>query len=104
MRVYIAGPYTKGDVAVNVRNAILAADAVHALGMQPFIPHMTHFWHMLCPKPYEEWLAIDMVWLKCCNVVLRLPGESSGADKEVRAAEKLGIPVFHSIEELKDAR
>ena len=25
IRVYVAGPYTKGDVAVNVRTAILAA-------------------------------------------------------------------------------
>ena len=30
MKVYIAGPYTKGDVAINVRNAIEAADRVLA--------------------------------------------------------------------------
>lgn len=32
MRVYIAGPYTKGDVAVNVRNAIEAGNMVAGCG------------------------------------------------------------------------
>jgi hypothetical protein len=32
--------------------------------------------------------------------VLRLPGESSGADKEVELAAQLGIPVFREIEEV----
>lgn len=31
---------------------------------------------------------------------LRLPGESSGADREEEFARKLGIPVFYSISEL----
>jgi len=32
--------------------------------------------------------------------VLRLPGPSSGADKEVDLARRLGIPVFTEIDEL----
>lgn len=101
MKVYIAGPYTKGDVVVNVRNAIAAADELLALGHHPFIPHLTHLWHMVSPKEYEEWLAIDLVWLRVCDALLRIPGESSGADKEVDAARELSIPVY-SIEELRN--
>lgn len=100
-RIYVAGPYTKGDVAVNVRNAFAAADALADLGFAPFVPHGTHFWHMMFPRPYEFWLDLDNQFLPCCQGLLRLPGESSGADKEVKLAESLGIPVFTTVEEVK---
>lgn len=103
MKVYIAGPITKGDVAANVRNAILAADAVRALGHIPFVPHLNHFWHMVAPRSYEDWLKIDMAWLRECDCVLRLPGESNGADLEVAEAVRLSIPVYYSIRELRSA-
>lgn len=99
-RVYVAGPYTKGDVAINVRNAYEAANRLADLGFAPFVPHATHFWHMLFPRPYEFWLDLDAQFLPFCEAVLRLPGLSSGADKEVDLARTLGIPVFTEIEEL----
>jgi hypothetical protein len=99
-RVYIAGPYTKGDVAVNVRNAFEAATRLADLGFAPYVPHTTHFWHMMFPHPYEFWLALDDEFLSVCDVLLRLPGESNGADKEVETAFQRGIPVYRSIEEL----
>ena len=101
-RVYIAGPYTKGDVALNVRNAFEVANRLADLGFAPFVPHATHFWHMLFPRPYEYWLELDNEFLPCCAALLRLPGESSGADKEVELARTLGIPVFTSIEGLTE--
>jgi hypothetical protein len=55
---------------------------------------------MLFPRPYEFWLDLDNQFLPCCAAVLRLPGPSSGADKEVDLARKLGIPVFGEIDEL----
>ncbi|HET8892100.1 MAG TPA: DUF1937 family protein [Candidatus Angelobacter sp.] len=99
-RIYVAGPYTKGDVAVNVRNAYQAANRLADLGFAPFVPHGTHFWHMLFPRPYEFWLDLDNQFLPCCEAVLRLPGESSGADKEVQLARTLGKPVFTDIDSL----
>lgn len=96
-KIYVAGPYTKGDVAVNVRNAFEAANQLADLGYAPFVPHGTHFWHMMFPRPYNFWLDLDNQFLPDCAAVLRLPGESFGADKEVVLAENLGIPVFHSI-------
>lgn len=101
-RIYVAGPYTNGDVAVNVRSAYEAANRLADLGFAPFVPHATHFWHMLYPRPYEFWLELDNEFLSCCAAVLRLPGFSSGADKEVHLAESLGIPVFHDTDRLAE--
>ena len=99
-RIYIAGPYTQGDVAMNVRNAYETANRLADLGFAPFVPHATHFWHMLFPRPYAFWLELDNQFLPCCAGLLRLPGPSSGADKEVHLAQTLGIPVFMEIDKL----
>jgi len=53
-------------------------------------------------RPYEFWLELDNQFIPCCEAVLRLPGESNGADKEVALAKKLGIPVFESIAALDE--
>jgi hypothetical protein len=98
--VYIASPYTKGDVAVNVRNSFLVADELLAHGLCPFPPLYSHFWHFLSPKPYDTWLELDKLWVKACDCLLRMPGESSGADGEVEFAKENDIPVFFSIAEL----
>lgn len=99
-KVYVAGPYTRGDVATNVRKAIEAASSLVDRGFAPFVPHLTHFWHILSPRPYEFWLDLDFEYLRCCDAVLRLPGESSGADREVELAKSLGIPVFEWASEV----
>jgi hypothetical protein len=99
LRVYIAGPYT-GDVAANVRAAIDAADAVLSLGHVPFVPHLTHFWHLIHPRPWAEWMALDSAWVEQCQAVLRLPGPSVGADIECALAERLRIPVFRTLGDL----
>jgi len=101
-KIYVASPYTQGDVAANVRRASEAANKLADLGFAPYVPHACHFWHMMFPKPYDFWLELDKQFLPCCNAVLRLPGPSAGADKEVMLAKDLGLPVFHQIEELAE--
>jgi len=98
IRVYITGPYTKGDVAQNVHAAIQAGDRLAQAGLFPFIPHLTHFWHLLYSHDWKFWLAQDFVWLEACDVLLRLPGESNGADLEVQRARELGMTVYWSVE------
>ena len=98
IRVYIAGPYSNGDVAQNVRNAILAADKLAQAGLFPLIPHLTHFWHLLCPHDWKFWLEQGLVWLESCDVLLRLPGESEGADLEMQRARELGMTIYWSVE------
>ena len=94
MRVYVAGPYTLGDVVLNVRAAVLAGDRLLAAGHTPYVPHLTMFWHMLAPRPVEDWYDLDLQWLEVCDVLVRLPGESKGADKECEVAERLGMEVY----------
>jgi hypothetical protein len=38
--------------------------------------------------------------LECCNAVLRIPGESRGADLDVARAVELGLPVYRAVSEL----
>ncbi len=97
MKVYVAGPYTLGDVAVNVRNAIMAGVQLLDAGHQPFIPHLYHFVHMHQPFLYEVWTACDNAFLPDCDALIRLAGESSGSDAEVELAERLNIPVYPSV-------
>lgn len=100
--VYIAGPYTKGDVAVNVRTHLAMADHLAILGYIPYVPLLTHFWHLVFPHPYEFWCKLDLEWIPKCDILLRMPGDSSGADKEVEYAKSQDIPVVYSVNELRD--
>ena len=99
-KVYIASPYTKGDVAVNVKTQLDCVDELMTLGFAPFAPLYSHFQHMAHPRPYTDWIEIDKVWVLTCDCVLRLEGESSGADGEVKLAKENGIPVYYSINDL----
>lgn len=101
MKVYIAGPYTKGDVCDNVRKAIFAAEEILSWGHLSYVPHLTHLWHLVRPHNIEFWYAYDIRWLEQCDVLVRLPGESKGADEEVRAARDMGMKVFLGLGELK---
>lgn len=99
--IYIAGPYTIGDVAVNVKNQLDTADQLMDLGYCPIVPLFTHFQHLHKPRPYKDWLKIDKIKVSLCDALLRLPGESKGADQEIEWAKEFMMPVFYSIEELK---
>jgi hypothetical protein len=35
-----------------------------------------------------------------CDAVLRIPGESSGADQDVRLATERGLPVYYRLEDI----
>lgn len=104
MRVYVAGPYTS-EPGSNVHKAIKTAQRLVENGHTPFVPHLFHLWHMIVPGSYEQWIALDLEWLRTCKALVRLPGESSGADREVAEALRLGITVYFSIDDflLKNA-
>lgn len=104
MRVYIAGPYTQGDPVLNVRAAIQAAEEVLAAGHSPYVPHLTMLWHLVAPHPVADWYAHDLDWLAVCDVVLRLDGESAGADAEEQAAREARIPVVYKVAALEFIR
>lgn len=99
-RIYIASPYTIGSMAMNVERHMRAAAQLMEIGFAPFAPLLSHFQDIYHPMPYETWMEVDLIWLAQCDAVLRLPGESKGADLEVAEAKRLGIPVFYQLTQI----
>ena len=121
LKVYIAGPITRGDLPTNVNQATTAFVALALAGFAPFCPHWSVYSKpcRLIPvfiqeqrvecigtangndvMSHSDWMGIDLEWVAVSDAVLRLPGESTGAAMEVAHATELGIPVFHSIVEV----
>lgn len=99
--VYVAGPYTRPDPVANTHDVVKAVDRLVDDGyVTPFAPHLTLLWHLVAPRPLAFWYAYDLATLIRCDAVLRLPGESTGADREVEFAVDRGLPVFFSTDEL----
>jgi hypothetical protein len=42
--------------------------------------------------------------LERCDAVLRIAGESKGADEDVRIARERGLPVYHAVNEIPAVR
>lgn len=113
LSVLIAGPYksgTNGDtekIKANLLYLESFALPIFAAGHLPFI---------------GEWLALPLInqalakgednseerylypvahrLIARCDAILRVPGQSKGADQDVQLAKELGIPVYYSLEEL----
>ena len=95
IRVYIASPYSTGDQEENVIRAMGVFDQLVKYGFAPYAPLLSHYQHKYYPLPYEKWLELDIEWLRTCHILLRLPGESEGADRECRAMDKMNKPVCY---------
>ena len=98
--VYISSPYTLGDIGANVAVQIEASHKIMDAGHCPITPLLSHYLHVYRQRPYQDWMAIDLAMIPKADVVLRLPGKSSGADQEVALARSLGIPVAEGWENL----
>ena len=96
-KIYIASPYTKGDKEKNVMVQIKAYWQLFERGFLPIAPLLAHYVHIHYSLDYEQCMKIDFEWIKLSAAILRLPGESSGADREVEFANELNIPVFYSL-------
>lgn len=113
-RIYLAGPISKGDLAENINQATRAFLALMRAGLAPLCPHWSPYAGGAIVHPttatvyalaerlpagttHQDWMGVDLPWVAAADAVLRLPGESVGADQEVAEAERLGIPVFHEI-------
>jgi len=101
-RVYISGPITLGDREANVRQALEAHKRLLDLGYAPLNPMLSAWIPWEAEVPHEVWVQADLPWVEMSDALLRLPGESAGADEEVRHAIKMGIPFFASVEELHE--
>ena len=102
-RIYISGPLTSsGNVLDNLARAMDAARALIAAGFAPFCPHLPTTSIRAGSMPHATWMEIELPWVAVADALLRLPGESLGADLEVARAEAIGIPVFATIADLAD--
>lgn len=103
--IYVAGPITQGTPIQNVVNGVSVANELMNRGFVPFVPHLSYYWHNLHhERDYEDWLAYDFEWITRCDALLRLPGYSPGADREIEFCTDRGIPVFYHIWDLLNER
>lgn len=95
--LYIAGPYTAGDTALNVHVAVDIATYLMDNDLAwPLVPHLSHMWHLISPRPYADWIALDFALLERCDGLIRLPGVSTGADGETDWCDEHGVP-WHAL-------
>lgn len=69
-------------------------------GYAPLVPHYTYLLDRDGAIPHDVWMDVDLPWVESADVVLRLPGESRGAEIEVAHARERGIPVVESLDDL----
>ncbi len=99
--VYISGPYTAPTTEerdANVKRANEEAQRWAAAGWAPYCPHTQSWnWENDTDLSHDDFLAIDMEWLKRVDAVCVLPGwqESAGACREVEEAKSLGLPIYY---------
>lgn len=101
MIIYIASPYTSHDdkqAAVNVQ--IDAFAALRDAGHQPIAPLLSHYVDERRPASYERWMQWCLAMVSVADLVVRLPGDSVGADLEVAEAKRRGIPVVYGVESI----
>jgi len=116
-KVYIAGPISKGDLATNINRATTAFVALAKAGYAPLCPQWSVYTNRATTAEdgtvhcqasvfgndglsHADWLAVDLPWVCAADALLRLEGESVGADVEVRCALDHNVPVFYSVEEV----
>jgi len=111
--IYLSGPYTQGDPAINVRSMCKVFDRLMNDGIvYPYAPLWSHFQHIMFPRQYSDWLNYDLEIIKRMDACLFMPStdikldyfqtESTGADLEIIEFEKQGKKVFYSLNDLYD--
>lgn len=111
--VYIASPYTKGDMALNVRYQMEIWDKLYGEGhVLPVAPLWSHFQHLTFPRGYEEWLRYCLQTIPRYDACFARDAEygplnyemteSSGRAREISWFQELGKPVFADFASLYD--
>jgi hypothetical protein len=113
--ILIAGPYRSGSnddpakMAENLRTLEQAAWPIFKAGHIPMIGEWVALPVLASAGAKEgplDPLATEVMYptaqrlLQHCDAVLRLPGDSKGADQDVKIAGERGIPVYHALDEV----
>ncbi len=117
MLILIAGPYRSGTgddpalMAANLAKLEEAAWPLFQAGHTPMIGEWVALpvlrgaggTSVTDPVAAEIMYPTAERLLQHCDAVLRLPGESTGADQDVAIARERGLPVYHRIEDVPGA-
>lgn len=106
--IYIAGPISNGEAIgregwlPNIIKACEVGARIIELGHNPIVPHLAYYLeeHAGVEFSYEDWLRVDFGLIRASDALLRMEGESKGADREVEYARDIGKIVFMSIPEI----
>lgn len=112
--ILIAGPYRSGTgddptlLAANLARLEEAAWPVFQAGHIPMIgewvalPALRGAGGSSIADPIATTIMYPTAQrlLQHCDAVLRLPGESTGADQDVALARERGLPVYYRLEEI----
>jgi hypothetical protein len=114
MLILIAGPYRSGtgdDPELLARNLARLEEAAWPLFAAGHLP-MIGEWVALPVlrgaggTAVTDPIAAEIMYptaerlLEHCDAVLRLPGESTGADQDVAIAKERGLPVYYRLEDV----
>lgn len=104
--VYISGPITLGDRNWNVYQAFDAQRKLMDAGFSTINPMASTCFPFAWERGYDAdvWMDCDYPLVAASAAVLRLPGESAGADLEVAYATDANIRVYHDLEQLVSDR
>jgi hypothetical protein len=86
--IYLAGPMSIGDTQAHVDRAVELYGYLVALGYSVICPQLSHYAERQHGVKFAhgEWLAMDLELVKRCDLVVRLYGQSKGADMEMQCA------------------
>ena len=96
IRVYLSGPITKGDRTQNFTTFCQWQKKLLEEGYAVLNPGLSMLHPDAWNLSHETWVRSDLPWVEVSDCVVRLPGDSKGADEEIECAAALGIPVFHA--------
>jgi hypothetical protein len=100
--IYIAAPYTHPDPVANTHDAVRTGLYLRdRYDIAVIIPHLSLIAHLVDPRPDMYWYAYDLDILANCDGLIRLDGDSQGADREVAYADEHGIPVLDLRNEIR---
>lgn len=114
LMILIAGPYRSGTgddpdkMADNLRRLEEASWPIFKAGHIPMIGEWVALpiWHTAGGQTVGDALYDEVLHptagrlIERCDAILRLPGESKGADNDVRLAHLRGIPVYYRLSEI----
>lgn len=107
--VYVAGPYSAPDLEgllENIKAAVVFGQKVRALGFLPLVPHVAILPVGDTEAEYEQALGECFELLARCDALVLMPTweQSPGARRERAFAERYGVPVFETLEQLQEVR